>query len=130
MSAFEYKFATLFACGPAIRQLFMYRHRTKTFLPTKARQYPNEDFEKMRWRINVRDILWYRKPAVINGRVFEAQRTFLDTRSTNDLDRSGVASQSALSLLERRVRNFFHTGRFTNVRRAIDVVDYADTNAR
>ena len=52
----EVKFGIIFACTPALRQFLAYRKKTKSFLLTKHRQYPNEDFEKMRYRINIRDI--------------------------------------------------------------------------
>ena len=46
-----------------MRQFFTYRRRMKTFLPTKSRNRPNDDFVAMRKRIKLRDIFWYRKKA-------------------------------------------------------------------
>lgn len=75
------------ACAPAIRQFVAYVKRTGTVLPTKDRQYPNQDFVKMRRRINLRDIFWYQSPHLITGRVLEAlpvgtQRSKDDVEST------------------------------------------------
>lgn len=75
-SMFEDKLGIIFACGPAIRQFWAYRCRTNSSLPTRRRQYPNEDFEKMRYRVNLRDIFWYRKAPMVGDRVFDAARIF------------------------------------------------------
>lgn len=56
----EEKCGITFACGPAVRQFFAYRSRTGTFLPSAERRPRNEDFNKMRRRITLRDIFWFR----------------------------------------------------------------------
>ncbi|KAI9711269.1 MAG: hypothetical protein M1820_002256 [Bogoriella megaspora] len=60
------------ACGPAIRQFVAYCMRTGTPLPSTDRQRPGEDFVKMRRRITIRDILWFRSPDPVSGRVLDA----------------------------------------------------------
>ncbi|KAI4234516.1 MAG: hypothetical protein L6R40_006721 [Gallowayella cf. fulva] len=76
INAFEYHLGILVACGPAIRQFCAYRGRTHTFLPSKQRQCPNQDFEKMRYRITMRDIIWYRKALMLGDRVIDAASIF------------------------------------------------------
>lgn len=68
-TVFEDKLGIIFACAPAIRQCGAYRSPTHTFLPSKQQQYPSEDFEKMRYRISLRDIFWYRKARTVGDRV-------------------------------------------------------------
>ena len=109
-SMFEVKVGIIFACGPALRQFWAYRKRTKSFLPTKHRQYPNEDFEKMRYRINIRDIFWYRKAPMIGDRVFEAARMFQSKTpppgtSGDDPQSSSKVSNSVLDVWEKRIKN-------------------------
>lgn len=95
-----------------LRQFWAYRSRTHTSLPTKARQYPNEDFEKMRYRINMRDIFWYRKAQIIGNRVFDASPIFRskspppDASNSNPQSSSQV-SNSILDVWETKVRNVF-----------------------
>jgi len=111
-SSFECNLGIIFACGPALRQFWAYRTRTHTSLPTKARQYPNEDFEKMRYRINMRDIFWYRKAQMVGNRVFDASPIFRskspppDASSSNPQSSSQV-SNSILDVWEKKVRNVF-----------------------
>ena len=88
----EETFGTGFACAPALRQLYSYYRRTGSLLPEKDRQRPNEDFLKMRRKINIRDIFWYRKAVLVNGRVREAfpifqRRTTTDTEGLADTER-------------------------------------------
>jgi len=115
-SSFECNLGIIFACGPALRQFWAYRSRTHTSLPTKARQYPNEDFEKMRYRINMRDIFWYRKARIIGNRVFDASPIFRsrspppDASSSNPQSSTQVSS-SILDVWEKRIRNAFRHGR-------------------
>lgn len=115
-SSFECNLGIIFACGPALRQFWAYRSRTHTSLPTKARQYPNEDFEKMRYRINMRDIFWYRKARTIGNRVFDASPIFRsrspppDASSSNRQSSTQVSS-SILDVWEKKIRNAFRHGR-------------------
>ena len=116
-SMFEFRLGMIFACGPAIRQFWAYRTRTKSSLPTRHRQYPNEDFEKMRYRINLRDIFWYRKAPMVGDKVFEAARIFQhkttappDTASSDPRSSSNV-TKSVLDVWERRIRHMISKGR-------------------
>jgi hypothetical protein len=74
----EEKFGNIFACAPAIRQFWAYRKRVGTTLPTNKRQNPDEDFVKMRRRVNLRDIFWYRSADLSSDgtRVFDAKPAF------------------------------------------------------
>lgn len=113
---FEIRLGIIFACAPAIRQFWAYRTRTKSVLPTQHRQYPNEDFEKMRYRINMRDVFWYRKASMISGRVFEAARVFQSTTpppdaSSGDPQSSSEVSHSALDMWEKRIKNLIGSDR-------------------
>lgn len=62
-SLVEEKLGIICASLPALRQLHAYRKRVKTALPTSERQPPNEDFARMRRKIHMRDIFWYRDPS-------------------------------------------------------------------
>lgn len=121
ISMFEGKLGIIFACGPAVRQFWAYRTRMRTCLPTEHRQYPNEDFEKMRFRINLRDIIWYRKPQVVGTQVFDASRIFRsrspppDTTSGNP-QKSSQVRNSALDAWEKRVQKLFPPGHHKAVR--------------
>lgn len=79
------------ACGPAIRQFITYVQRTGTVLPSSSRQYPSEDFVKMRRRINKRDLLWFRAPNLIAGRVLDALPVRTQT-STEDVEATAQRS--------------------------------------
>ena len=86
-SLVEGEMGIICACGPAIRQFVAYIHRTGTAFPSNARQHPNEDFVKMRRRINLRDLVWYQAPKLIAGRVLDAfpvrtQRSKEDVEAT------------------------------------------------
>ncbi|KAI9728480.1 MAG: hypothetical protein M1828_003882 [Chrysothrix sp. TS-e1954] len=54
----EGKLGVILACGPSLRQLSAYYHRTGTFLPSNMRQSPNADFAWFRHRVNYRDFFW------------------------------------------------------------------------
>ena len=83
-SLVEEKCGIIFASAPALRQFIAYRRRVGTFYPSKYRQAPNEDFAKMRRRVRLRDILWYRQPKVQDdGRVTDA-RPMLGRSSTSE----------------------------------------------
>ena len=105
ISMFEGKLGIILACGPAVRQFWAYRTRMHTCLPTKHRQYPNEDFEKMRYRINLRDIFWYRRAQAVGTSMSPPP----DTTSGNPQDSSQV-SNSVLDVWEKRIHNLFATG--------------------
>ena len=109
----------ILACGPALRQFWAYRSRTHTSLPSKERQYPNQDFEKMRRRVNLRDILWYRKAHMTGNRVFDAApmfRTPPPDGSSNDPQTSSQVSNSVLDFWEKKVLRLFGAGRSAKVR--------------
>ena len=121
VSMFEGRLGIIFACGPAVRQFWAYRTRTRTCLPTKHRQYPNEDFDKMRFRINLRDMFWYRKAQVVGSRVFEASPIFRSMSPPPDAtsgspQKSSQVSTSALDAWEKRVQKLFPTGHHKAVR--------------
>ena len=80
----EERFGNIFACAPAIRQFFAYYHRVGTILPTEDRQKPDEDFVKLRRRINFRDIFWFRNADMVNGRVLEA-KVFFDLEEASSI---------------------------------------------
>ena len=75
-SMVEEKCGIIFASCPALRQFWAYRKRAGTVFPSNKRQAPDADFVKMRRKINLRDIFWYRKPIVTDGRVIDAHPTF------------------------------------------------------
>ena len=114
-SAFECNLGLIFACGPALRQYWAYRSRTHTSLPTKRRQYPNEDFERMRYRINLRDIFWYRKAHMVNNKVFDAAPIFRSKfpppgPASGDPQSSSQISNSVLDVWEKRLKKLFSAG--------------------
>ncbi|KAL9000111.1 MAG: hypothetical protein Q9169_001186 [Polycauliona sp. 2 TL-2023] len=112
---FEDKLGIIIACAPALRQFWAYRSRTRTCLPTKQRQYPNEDFEKMRYRINLRDILWYRKARIVGNRVFDAAPIFQGRSpppeaSSDDPQSSSKVKNSVLDSWENKMKEAFAYG--------------------
>lgn len=116
-SLVEEKFGIIFASCPAIRQLFAYRRRVGTVLPTNKRQPPNTDFVSMRRRITLRDMFWYRnrKPSLTGERMPEARAAFhLDAKT---LHRPASANtqegHSPLDIWEARIKNFFNFGAST-----------------
>ncbi|KAL8930476.1 MAG: hypothetical protein Q9208_000660 [Pyrenodesmia sp. 3 TL-2023] len=114
-TSFECQLGIIIACGPALRQFWAYRSRTHTSLPTKHRQAPNEDFKKMRYRINLRDIFWYREAHMVGDRVLEAAPIFQrksppPDASSSDPKSSTKVSNSALDIGEKKTKNVFHFG--------------------
>ncbi|KAL8896845.1 MAG: hypothetical protein Q9207_007510 [Kuettlingeria erythrocarpa] len=108
-TSFECQLGIIIACGPAIRQFWAYRTRTHTSLPTKQRQSPNDDFKKMRYRINLRDIFWYREARMMGDRVFEAAPIFQHKTpppdaSSSDPKSSTKVSNSALDVWEKKIK--------------------------
>lgn len=104
----EERFGNLFACAPAIRQFVAYYQRVGTSLPTYYRQDSNQDFVKMRHRINLRDVFWYRKAETLNGRVLEARPIFQKAiepppMSTSE-DLQSMAQSSVLDLWLKRIK--------------------------
>ena len=72
----EEKCGMIFACGPTIRQFFAYWRRVGTILPSHKRQKPEEDFVRMRRRVELRDLFWFRQPVMRDGRVIEVHPLF------------------------------------------------------
>ena len=117
---FECKIGIILTCGPAIRQFWAYRNRTHTCLPTNARQYPNEDFVKMRYHINLRDIFWYRKAQVVGDKVFDATSIFRSKSPPPDAtsghpQSSSQVSKSILDVWEQWIKRVFRSGRHQKV---------------
>lgn len=107
---FEWKLGIIFACGPALRQFFAYGKRTNSYLPTKDRQRPNQDFEKQRLRVNARDIFWYHKAPMIDGTVFDASPIFQsksDPPPTSDNSPGDKVKNSAMDRWENKVKGIF-----------------------
>lgn len=76
------KLGIIFACGPALRQLYGYYKRVGTIKPTKNRQNPEQDFVKMRGRITWRDIFWYTSnPSRPSKRQISNDRPTTDSQS-------------------------------------------------
>lgn len=121
-SSFEERLGIILACGPAIRQFFGYRMRTKSYLPTKERQYPNEDFEKIRLRINLRDIFWYRNAAMNRDRIIDAHPTFQSKPRPppqalkDDPVSTDKVRNSILDGLRNRIKSLLRNSRNTFVR--------------
>ena len=95
------------ACGPAIRQFIAYIQRTGTVMPSDSRQYPNEDFVRMRRHITLRDIFWYQRPNLKGGRVLDA--TPICTRMSNE-DVEATAQRSLLSDWRRKISGRIFSG--------------------
>ena len=117
---FECYLGIILTCGPAIRQFWAYRSRTHTCLPSSRRQYPNEDFVKMRYRVNLRDVLWYRKAQMVGDRVYDATPIFRSkpsppNASSGHLQSSSQVSNSALDVWEQRIKRVFRDGRHHRV---------------
>ncbi|KAL8775644.1 MAG: hypothetical protein Q9209_000140 [Squamulea sp. 1 TL-2023] len=110
VNTFECHLGLILACAPALRQFWAYRTRTHTFLPSKHRQYPNEDFEKMRRRINLRDIFWYRKAHEVSDKL-DAAPTFKSSpppeASSSDPQSSTKVSSSILDVWETKLKSAF-----------------------
>ena len=117
---FECKIGIILTCGPAIRQFWAYRGRTHTCLPTKARQYPNEDFVKMRYYINLRDIFWYRKAQVVGDKVLDGTPIFRSkspppNATSGHPQSSSQVSKSVLDVWEQRIKRVLRSGRHQKV---------------
>ena len=117
---FECKLGIIFACGPAIRQFWAYRSRMHTSLPTKRRQYPNEDFVKMRYGVNLRDIVWYRQAQTVGNRVFDGTPIFRSKSPPPDASSGNPQSSwqvfnSVLDVWEKRIKSLFSDGRHHKV---------------
>ena len=118
-SLVEEKCGIIFASAPALRQLYAYIHRVRTGVPTKDRQYPNEDFTRFRRRVNLRDIFWYRQPLLNNGRVVRPQQMFHPSTSDQVSEAEHVVPQpemehvndvsknSMLDVIGRKVKRVF-----------------------
>ena len=100
---FETSLGIIIACGPALRQFWAYKKRTQTILPTKYRQYPDEDFEKMRYRIHLRDVFWYRRAVSVGNRVFDATPIFRSSSPPPDASSSQVKT-SILDAWEQQIK--------------------------
>ena len=102
--------------------------RTGTVLPSSQQQYPNEDFVKMRSRISLRDVIWYRKAQLWNGKVLEAtpifKRIIEPPPSDSPQELEDIARSSVLDSWFRKLRNK------TSVRRVHGKSDPQETNAR
>ncbi|KAI9696360.1 MAG: hypothetical protein M1820_008202 [Bogoriella megaspora] len=113
ISAFEFEFGIILASCPMLRQMIAYRRRTKSFLPTKERQYPNEDFEKTRVRVAQRDIMRSNNPSLRDNEVIGnavALTGASDSPSGLALNDREEVRQSALDLWHRRIKNLFSVG--------------------
>ena len=111
-NAFESNLGIIIACGPAIRQFWAYRKRAQTILPSSRRQYPNEDFEKMRYRVNMRDIFWYRKAQMVGNRVLDATPIFRSRSpppdaSSGSPQSSSQVKTSVLDVWEKGIKKVF-----------------------
>ena len=98
-SMIEEKLGIIFACGPAVRQLFAYRSRTGTFLPSGQRQERNEDFNRMRRRITLRDIFWFRPSPLGECRRSNVDNNSATSQSNTSRDIEATAKTSVLDTL-------------------------------
>lgn len=98
---------TICACGPAIRQFIAYIQRTGTVMPSSSRQYPNEDFVRMRRRITLRDIFWYHRPNLTAGRVLDALPSCTQ-RAKEDVE--ATAQRSLLGDWRRKISGMIFSG--------------------
>ena len=106
-SLVEGEMGIICACGPAIRQFVAYIQRTGTVMPSASRQYPNEDFVRMRRRITLRDIFWYHAPNLKGGRVLDA--TPIRSRMSNE-DVEATAQRSLLGDWRRKISGRIFSG--------------------
>ena len=70
----------------------------------------------MRYRVNFRDIVWYRKAQMVGNRVIDATPTFRSKPPPSDVSNgqspdSSLASNSILDVWEKRVKRLFSSGR-------------------
>ena len=107
----EEKCGIIFASGPAIRQFIAYRRRVGTFSPNKKRQPPEEDFTNFRKRVNLRDVFWYRKPTLVDGRVIRPQRIFHPPTKVKETSEEAdrLAQRSMLDHLRVKIGEFFRS---------------------
>ncbi|KAL9074663.1 MAG: hypothetical protein Q9157_004292 [Trypethelium eluteriae] len=89
----EEKCGIIFACAPALRQFAAYVSHRHTVFPTKDRQYPDEDFTRFRRRVNLRDLIWFRTPSLVEGRVLRPQRLFYPPTSDQIADSETLVDQ-------------------------------------
>ena len=99
-SLVEEKCGIIFASCPALRQFVAYRRRVGTFFPSKQRQAPEQDFVRFRRRVNLRDIFWYRKASLTEGRVLGPQRTFYAPSDPSVSDQISSATAAKKSVLD------------------------------
>lgn len=74
-------------------------------MPNRLRQAPGADFIRMRRRINLRDILWYRTPQLVGGRVLDARPIFTRDNASNI---ETMAQKSFFSEWRAKARTGFH----------------------
>ena len=115
----EEKLGITFASAPALRQLAAYISRRHTIFPTKDRQYPDEDFRRFRRRVNLRDLFWFRKPSLVEGRVLRPQRLFYDQisdpetlvdQTTMKNEAEKAADNSVLDVMRGKLNNIVGRG--------------------
>lgn len=106
-SLVEHHAGIFFASCPAVRQFFAYRKRVGTIYPSDRRQEPNADFVKMRRKINLRDIFWYRQASATKGRVYDALPIFQQSPDTSDMPQTAVsdAEKSPLDVWREKLSN-------------------------
>ncbi|KAL9051050.1 MAG: hypothetical protein Q9162_006273 [Coniocarpon cinnabarinum] len=109
---FENRLGIIIAGGPILRQLYVYRKKTKTYLPTAESQHPNQDIEKLHFRVNMRDIICFKR-SVKGGGPSRAANVVIqgtpkpppDPRS-DILDAEKRVRESALDVWKRKITNF------------------------
>lgn len=110
-SLVEEKCGIIFASAPAIRQIIAYRLRVGTFKPSKERQAPDEDFTRFRWRINLRDIFWYRQAPMVNNRVLRPRRIFYPPppeSNTSATSADAPPEKSMLGVVGEKIKSALH----------------------
>lgn len=101
------------ACYPSILGV----QKQNAYVSTnEAPIVPNEDFEKMRYRVNLRDIFWYRKAQMVGNKVFDATPIFRSKSpppdaSSGNPQSSPQVSNFILDVWEKRIKRVFSTGR-------------------
>ena len=118
-----------FACCPALRQLFAYYAKTRSFKPPSPPHTPNEDFIRMRRHVNLRDIFWYSQPqsgltSVVSGGPVYPPEEEIDREAKEVAEEA--AKRSPMDILRIRTRNMFAKGSMTAHRRSTgDIEDAA-----
>ncbi|KAL9087672.1 MAG: hypothetical protein Q9165_006596 [Trypethelium subeluteriae] len=97
----EEKCGIIFASAPALRQFVAYVSHRRTVLPVKDRQYPDEDFTRFRRRVNLRDLVWFRTPSLVEGRVLRPQRLFHPPTSDQIADSETLVDQNEKKEVEK-----------------------------